>query len=227
MAVTLSAGRRGRLAGQVVDGSLFPTGGGRLTLQMSPPRRSDVWAATTTPAPTAPRALSPRARTAAFATIAMGMLLAALDGTIVSTALPTIVGDLGGGDHVSWVVTSYLLAQTAVTVVVGKLGDQFGRKFVFQLQRHRVHRRLRAVRPGRRDGLADRRPRAAGRRRRWPHRHGHRPDRRHHPAARAREVPRRPRRRLRPRHRHRPPARRPADRQRELALVLLRPREPR
>ncbi len=88
---------------------------------------------TATPAPSTTRSLSPRARIAAFATIGMGMLLAALDGTIVSTALPTIVGDLGGGEHVSWVVTSYLLAQTAITVVVGKLGDQFGRKSVFQL----------------------------------------------------------------------------------------------
>lgn len=90
----------------------------------------------TPPAPVAqpgPTVLVGRARIVAFATIGLGMLLAALDGTIVSTALPTIVGDLGGGDHVSWVVTSYLLAQTAVTVVVGKLGDQFGRKLVFQL----------------------------------------------------------------------------------------------
>ena len=93
-------------------------------------------ATATTPAPAAPHAptfLEGRARIVAFATIGLGMLLAALDGTIVSTALPTIVGDLGGGNHVSWVVTSYLLAQTAVTVVVGKLGDQFGRKLVFQL----------------------------------------------------------------------------------------------
>ncbi|MCD4525770.1 MDR family MFS transporter [Nocardioides sp. cx-173] len=80
-----------------------------------------------------PVALTGRARTMAFATIGMGMLLAALDGTIVSTALPTIVGDLGGGNHVSWVVTSYLLAQTAVTAIVGKFGDQFGRKLLFQL----------------------------------------------------------------------------------------------
>jgi EmrB/QacA subfamily drug resistance transporter len=84
-------------------------------------------------APPAPRILTGRARTIAFGTVALGMLLAALDGTIVATALPTIVGDLGGGAHVSWVVTSYLLAQTAITAVVGKLGDQFGRKSVFQL----------------------------------------------------------------------------------------------
>ena len=63
----------------------------------------------------------------------LGMLLAALDQTIVSTALPTIVGDLGGGAHVSWVVTSYLLTDTIATVLAGKFGDLFGRKLVFQL----------------------------------------------------------------------------------------------
>ena len=47
-----------------------------------------------------------------FSTVALGMLLAALDQTIVSTALPTIVGDLGGAGHLSWVVSSYLLADT-------------------------------------------------------------------------------------------------------------------
>ena len=61
------------------------------------------------------------------------MLLAALDSTIVSTALPTIVGDLGGFDHISWVVTAYLLAQTIVTPLYGKLGDQYGRKIVLQV----------------------------------------------------------------------------------------------
>ena len=60
------------------------------------------------------------------------MLLASLDQTIVSTALPTIVGDLGGLDHISWVVTSYLLAVTIVTPLYGKLGDLYGRKVVLQ-----------------------------------------------------------------------------------------------
>src|SRR3954471_5775267 len=60
------------------------------------------------------------------------MLLASLDQTIVSTALPTIVGDLGGLDHISWVVTSYLLAMTIVTPLYGKLGDLYGRKRVLQ-----------------------------------------------------------------------------------------------
>jgi EmrB/QacA subfamily drug resistance transporter len=68
-----------------------------------------------------------------FATVVLGLLLAALDQTIVSTALPTIVGDLGSAGHQSWVVTSYLLAETVVTAVVGKLGDLFGRKIVFQV----------------------------------------------------------------------------------------------
>src|SRR5207253_1707187 len=60
------------------------------------------------------------------------MLLAALDQTIVSTALPTIVGDLGGLKHLSWVVTAYLLAVTVVTPLYGKLGDLYGRKRVLQ-----------------------------------------------------------------------------------------------
>ncbi|MEV8017392.1 MDR family MFS transporter [Streptomyces sp. NPDC086554] len=63
----------------------------------------------------------------------LGMLLAALDQTIVGTALPTIVSDLGGAEHMSWVVTSYLLAETVATVLVGKFGDLFGRKVVFQI----------------------------------------------------------------------------------------------
>jgi EmrB/QacA subfamily drug resistance transporter len=61
----------------------------------------------------------------------LAMLLAALDQTIVSTALPTIVNDLGGLSHLSWVVTAYMLASTATTQVWGKLGDQYGRKYLF------------------------------------------------------------------------------------------------
>src|SRR5882757_6851256 len=62
----------------------------------------------------------------------LGMLLAALDQTIVSTALPTIVGDLRGGSHIAWVITAYLLATTVSTPLWGKLGDQYGRKIFFQ-----------------------------------------------------------------------------------------------
>nr|WP_272920548.1 MDR family MFS transporter [Streptomyces sp. SID5910] len=74
-----------------------------------------------------------RRRNVVFVTIMLGMLLAALDQTIVGTALPTIVSDLGGASHMSWVVTSYLLAETVATVLVGKFGDLFGRKVVFQV----------------------------------------------------------------------------------------------
>ena len=67
-----------------------------------------------------------------YAALMLAMLLAALDQTIVSTALPTIVGDLGGLSHLSWVVTAYLLATTASAPLWGKLGDQYGRKMLFQ-----------------------------------------------------------------------------------------------
>lgn len=69
----------------------------------------------------------------AIGALLLGMLLAALDQTIVSTALPTIVSDLGGLEHLSWVVTAYLLAATAATPLWGKLGDQYGRKKLFQI----------------------------------------------------------------------------------------------
>ena len=68
-----------------------------------------------------------------FVTVLLGMLLSALDQTIVSTALPTIVGDLGGAGHLTWVVSSYLLADTIATILAGKFGDLFGRKLIFQL----------------------------------------------------------------------------------------------
>ncbi len=61
-----------------------------------------------------------------------GMLLASLDQTIVSTALPTIVGQLGGLNHLSWVVTAYLLASTASTPLYGKISDLYGRKPLFR-----------------------------------------------------------------------------------------------
>ncbi len=68
-----------------------------------------------------------------FITVVLGLLMAALDQTIVSTALPTIVDDLGGAGHMAWVVTSYLLAEAIATALAGKFGDLFGRKLVFQL----------------------------------------------------------------------------------------------
>ena len=65
--------------------------------------------------------VSPQRRNFVFLAIVLGMLLAALDQTIVATALPTIVADLGGAGHQSWVVTSYLLASTIITALVGRL----------------------------------------------------------------------------------------------------------
>jgi EmrB/QacA subfamily drug resistance transporter len=67
-----------------------------------------------------------------FGALLLVLLLASLDQTIVSTALPTIVGDLGGLSHLSWVVTAYLLASTVTGPVYGKLGDLYGRKVVLQ-----------------------------------------------------------------------------------------------
>ncbi|WP_412528319.1 MDR family MFS transporter [Burkholderia lata] len=66
------------------------------------------------------------------AALLLVMLLSALDQTIVSTALPTIVGELGGLDQLSWVVTAYLLSSTVVLPLYGKLGDLYGRKIVLQ-----------------------------------------------------------------------------------------------
>src|ERR1700738_1466668 len=97
----------------------------------------------------------------------LALLLAALDQTIVSTALPTIVGELGGLTHLSWVVTSYLLASTVVPALYGKLG---------------------AVRVGAEHGAAHSVPRSAGSRRRRAHRHHHRGDWRSHSTARARPL---------------------------------------
>ncbi len=68
-----------------------------------------------------------------IASVAAMLLLAALDQTIVSTALPTIVSDLGGLDHLSWVVTAYLLTSTVVSPLYGKLGDLYGRKVMMQI----------------------------------------------------------------------------------------------
>ena len=76
--------------------------------------------------------ISPQRRNFVFLAIMLGMLMAALDQTIVATALPTIVADLGDAGHQSWVVTSYLLASTVITALAGRLGDLFGRKRVFQ-----------------------------------------------------------------------------------------------
>ena len=79
-----------------------------------------------------PGQLSQRRMLIIIGALLLGMLLAALDQTIVATALPTIAGDLHGLSHLSWVVTAYLLASTVSTPLWGKLGDLYGRKTFFQ-----------------------------------------------------------------------------------------------
>ena len=66
-----------------------------------------------------------------FSALLAGMLMAALDQTIVSTAMPTIVGDLGGVSHMAWMTTAYLLATTLVMPIYGKFGDLWGRRTLF------------------------------------------------------------------------------------------------
>jgi EmrB/QacA subfamily drug resistance transporter len=79
----------------------------------------------------APQVQAPRVRLI-FGALLLVLLLASLDQTIVATALPTIVGELGGIEHLSWVVTAYLLAATVVGPLYGKFGDLYGRKIVLQ-----------------------------------------------------------------------------------------------
>ena len=73
---------------------------------------------------------SDRSRLAIFSALALVLLLASLDQTIVSTALPTIVSEIGGLSHLAWIVTAYLLATTVVVPLYGKLGDLLGRRLV-------------------------------------------------------------------------------------------------
>lgn len=80
----------------------------------------------------APAPLTHREILVVFAALLSGMFLAALDQTIVSTALPTIVGELGGLSKLSWVVTAYMLTSTVATPLYGKLSDLYGRKLLFQ-----------------------------------------------------------------------------------------------
>ena len=66
-----------------------------------------------------------------FSALIAGMLLSSLDQTIVSTAMPTIVGQLGGVEHQAWITTAYLLATTIVMPIYGKFGDVLGRRNLF------------------------------------------------------------------------------------------------
>src|SRR5689334_8010087 len=100
-----------------------------------PSRKTSLMAVSPSDASAAPPAassVSTRQRNVIFAALMLVLLLASLDQTIVSTALPTIVGDLGGINHLSWVVTGYLLTSTVSTPIYGKLGDLFGRKRILQ-----------------------------------------------------------------------------------------------
>lgn len=80
---------------------------------------------------TAPSPLSPRQLRVVLVGLLLGVMLAALDGTIVAVAMPTIVGDIGGVDDMSWVVTAYLLTATASMPLYGRVSDLYGRKPVF------------------------------------------------------------------------------------------------
>ena len=89
----------------------------------------------------------------------LAMLLAALDQTIVATALPTIGRDLGDVENLPWVVTAYLLAATAVTPLYGKLSDIHGRRVMMLVGIAYLHRRLGRLRAGADHAGADPRPR--------------------------------------------------------------------
>lgn len=84
-----------------------------------------------TTTPSAPIVLTQRRIWLIFSALLAGMLLSSLDQTIVSTAMPTIVGDLGGVAHMTWVTTAYLLATTIAMPIYGKFGDIFGRRTLF------------------------------------------------------------------------------------------------
>ena len=157
-----------------------------------------------------------------FGALMLVLLLASLDQTIVSTALPTIVGDLGGLSHLSWVVTAYLLASTVVGPLYGKLGDLYGRKIVLQtaIVIFLVGSALCGLSQNMTELIAFRALQGLG---------GGglmvvtiAVDRRHRPAARARPLPGLLRRRLRRLDRDRAAARRLLRRQPLVALDLLR-----
>ena len=107
-------------------------GGPPLAGRSSSPRSTRSATATTAGGPRHDPAAASHPRDLLGALVLV-LLLAALDQTIVSTALPTIVGDLGGIEHLSWVVTAYLLTSTVSGPLYGKLGDLYGRKLVLQV----------------------------------------------------------------------------------------------
>jgi EmrB/QacA subfamily drug resistance transporter len=86
---------------------------------------------TTADSPPTPLVLTQKRIWLIFSALIAGMFLASLDQMIVGTAMPTIVGELGGVSHMAWTATSYLLATTIVMPIYGKLGDMFGRRWLF------------------------------------------------------------------------------------------------
>ena len=95
----------------------------------------------------------------------LALLLAALDQTIVGTAMPRIVAELHGFEHYAWVTTAYLLTSTAVVPISGKLSDMYGRKLFLIGSSAMLRADLGAVRPQPGHDPAHRLPRPAGR---WP-----------------------------------------------------------
>src|SRR5450755_4290224 len=101
-------------------------------MSATPPTETQTNGAATLPPQGPVLDLSHRRVLIIIGALMLGMFLAALDQTIVSTALPTIVADLHDASHLAWVVVAYLLAATVSTPLWGKLGDQYGRKRFFQ-----------------------------------------------------------------------------------------------
>src|SRR5271170_5334056 len=103
------------------------------TSEAIPARPTDpVTDPTHNPPPAAPASFSHREILEVLSGILLGMLLAALDQTVVGTALPTIAADLHGAEHLSWIVAAYLLTSTATTPIYGKLSDLYGRRPLLQ-----------------------------------------------------------------------------------------------
>jgi MFS family permease len=91
-----------------------------------------VWIAQSAPtAQSMPALAAPRSPLVAFGAIMLATLLAAMDQTIVATALPRIVGDLHGFSQLSWVITAYLITSTVTIPAYGKLSDLYGRRRMF------------------------------------------------------------------------------------------------
>jgi EmrB/QacA subfamily drug resistance transporter len=101
-------------------------------MSATPPPQRSTEGTTASPEPGPVLDLSHRRVLIIIGALMLGMFLAALDQTIVSTALPTIVADLHGASHLAWIVVAYLLAVTVSTPLWGKLGDQYGRKWFFE-----------------------------------------------------------------------------------------------